>query len=159
MIGLFFDEISDGLTVDLGSYAFTRDNVLEFAQKFDPQPFHVSDEAAAAGPFGRLIASGWHTAAGWMHCYVGNNTAAREKRSADGSILPEIGPSPGLTNLKWLKPVYPGDLISYRCTVTGKRELITRPDWGMVFSSNDGRNQDGEVVFSFEGKVLTARRR
>ncbi len=61
-------------------------------------------------------------------------------------------------NLKWLKPVYPGDTVRYRSTVTGKRELASRPGWGIVMSLNEGFNQHGELVFSFEGKVLTPRR-
>ena len=73
-------------------------------------------------------------------------------------LSPEVGPGPGFTNLKWLKPVYPGDTVRYRSTVTGKRELASRPQWGIVFSLNEGFNQKGELVFSFEGKVLTARR-
>jgi acyl dehydratase len=157
MLGLFLDEIDDGLAVDLGSYHFTREAILKFAQKFDPQPFHLSDEGGLAGPFGGLSASGWHTAAGWMKCYVTTNEAARAKLRAAGKRLPEVGPSPGFTNLKWLKPVYPGDTVRYTCTVTSKRTLASRPQWGLVFSLNEGFNQHGELVFSFEGKVMNAR--
>ncbi len=156
MLGLFLEEIDDGLGVDLGSYHFTRDSVLKFAWKFDPQPFHLSDEAGLAGPFGRLSASGWHTAAGWMKCYVATNEAARAKLRAAGKTLPEVGPSPGFTNLKWLKPVFPGDTVRYTCTVTSKRVLASRPKWGLVFSLNQGFNQHGELVYSFDGKVMNA---
>ncbi|MBI3673528.1 MAG: dehydratase, partial [Rhizobiales bacterium] len=128
------------------------------ARKFDPQPFHVDDEAAARGPFGRLAASGWHTAAAWMKCYVASNHAAEARLATDGKALPEGGPSPGFTNLRWTKPVYPGDTVSYRSVITGKREMATRPKWGIVLSLNEGRNQAGELVFGFEGKVLVARR-
>ena len=158
MLGLALEDIEEGLTADLGNYHFTRENILAFAQKYDPQPFHLSDEAGIAGPFGALSASGWHTAAGWMKCYVASNEAARAKLEVLGNILPEVGPSPGFTNLKWLKPVFPGDVLSYRCTVTAKRDLSSRPQWGLVYSLNEGFNQHGELVFSFEGKVLTARR-
>ena len=154
MIGLFFEEIEVGLAVELGLYHFTRENIVAFAADFDPQAFHLDEKAAAAGPFGRLSASGWHTAAGWMKCFVASNDAARAKLA----VVPETGPSPGFTNLKWLKPVCPGDTLSYRSVVTGKRELATRPGWGMIHSLNEGHNQHGELVFSFEGKVLTARR-
>ena len=156
MLGLFLEEIDDGLGVDLGSYHFIRDSVLKFAWKFDPQPFHLSDEAGLAGPFGRLSASGWHTAAGWMKCYVATNEAARAKLRAAGKTLPEVGPSPGFTNLKWLKPVFPGDTVRYTCTVTSKRVLASRPKWGLVFSLNQGFNQHGELVYSFDGKVMNA---
>ena len=158
MLGLYFDEIETGLAVELGSDHFTRETVLRFARKFDPQPFHVDDAAAAIGPFGKLAASGWHTAAGWMKCYVATNDAARARLTAEGKVVPEGGPSPGFTNLKWLKPVYPGDTLTYRCKVTGKRVLASRPKWGIVSSMNEGRNQHGELVFSNEGKVLVARR-
>lgn len=158
MLGLYLDEIEVGLVAELGSYSFTRDNVLKFARRFDPQPFHVDDAAAAKGPFGKLAASGWHTAAGWMKCYVAANQKAEAALKARGKVPLPVGPSPGFTNLKWLKPVYPGDTVRYRSTVTGKRHLASRPGWGMVMSLNEGFNQHGELVFSFEGKVLTAMR-
>ena len=106
--------------VDLGSYHFTRENILKFARKYDPQPFHLSDEGGLRGPFGGLSASGWHTASGWMKCFVEVNDVARAKLQADGKTLPEVGPGPGFTNLKWLKPVYPGDTVRYSCRVIGK---------------------------------------
>lgn len=158
MLGLFFEEIEMGLSAELGACVFTREKMLDFARQFDPQPFHVDDAAAASGPFGRLAASGWHTAAGWMKCYVASNDAARARLAAAGKPLPAIGPSPGFTALRWAMPVYPGDEIAYRSVVTGKRELSSRPAWGIVETHNTGTNQNGAVVFSFEGKVLTARR-
>lgn len=158
MIGLFFDEIAVGQAVELGSYAFTRESVLRYARAYDPQPFHIDDEAAAKGPFGRLAASGWHTAAGWMKCYVATNDAERANLAARGKALPEMGPSPGFSNLKWLRPVFPGDVIRYRTAVTGKRQLASRPKWGIIESMNEGYNQKDDLVFSFEGKVLVERR-
>jgi acyl dehydratase len=158
MLGLFLEEIDEGLWVGLGSYHFTRESVLAFARKFDPQPFHLSDEAGNAGPFGKLSASGWHTAACWMKCYVATNAEARARLAARGKALPEVGPSPGFTDLRWYKPVVPGDMVSYSSRVTGKRALASRPQWGIVFSHSEGVNQNGELVFSFDGKVLTARR-
>ena len=119
MLGLYLDEIDAGLVAELGSHAFTRDNVLAFARQFDPQPFHVDDEAAARGPFGRLAASGWHTAAGWMKCFVAFNAAALAARKAAGKPFAEVGPSPGFSNLKWLKPVHPGENRNPRKTRNG----------------------------------------
>jgi acyl dehydratase len=158
MLGLFLEEIDEGLPVDLGSHHFTRESILTFAQKYDPQPFHLSEAGGRAGPFGALSASGWHTAAGWMKCFVATNTAARAELQAGGKALPEIGPSPGFANLKWLQPVFPGDTVSYRSTVTAKRQLASRSTWGLLSSLNEGRNQAGDLVFSFEGKVLVARK-
>ena len=156
MSGLYFEEIEIGRVVDLGNHHFTREAIIAFAQEFDPQPFHLDDEAAARGPFVKLSASGWHTAAGWMSCFVATNTAARNEIAARGNDLPELGPSPGFENMRWLKPVYPGDTIFYRCTVTNKRALSSRPNWGLVFGFCEGFNQAGELVFSYESKVLTA---
>lgn len=158
MIGLFFDEVEIGREIVTGSYAFTRENVLEFAKLYDPQAFHLDDAAAMEGPFGKLAASGWHTAAAWMKCYVAVNDAARAEKVAAGNILPELGPSPGFRNLRWLRPVFPGDTVTYRAVITGKRELASLPKWGMLDMLNDGHNQDGELVYSFEGKVLVQRR-
>ena len=158
MIGLYLEEIEVGRAVELGSVDFTREAIIAFAQKYDPQPFHLDDEAAARGPFGKLTASGWHTAANWMKCYVATNQTAEAMLRAEGHEPALLGPSPGLTNLRWIKPVCPGDTITYRITVTGKRELNSRPQWGMVSGLNEGFNQSGELVFSFESKVLTARR-
>ena len=158
MIGLWLEEIEAGLVVELGSHHFTKEAIIAFAKQYDPQPFHLSEEGGRAGPFGVLSASGWHTGAAWMKCYVATNQAAEEKIRAAGGNPAAPGPSPGFTNLRWLKPVTPGDTISYRSTVTGKRELNSRPGWGMVFSTNEGFNQKGELVFSFEGKVLTPKR-
>jgi acyl dehydratase len=158
MMGLFYEEIEAGLSVELGSHHFTREAVLAFAKAYDPQRFHVDETAAAAGPYGGLIASGWHTAAAWMKCYMAANEAYRGRRASKGEALPEQGPSPGFVNLKWLKPVRPGDTIGYRAKVTGKRALASRPDWGLVESLNEGINQKGETVYSFEGRVLVQRR-
>ena len=157
MMGLGLDDLEIGLTVDLGSYSFTRDNMLAFARKYDPQPFHIDDEAAAKGPFGRLAASGWHTAAAWMKCYIATNHAAEAQLKAKGKVPIGTRPSPGFSNLKWLQPVYPGDVVSYRTTVTGKRDLATRPGLGLLYSFNEGFNQNGVLVFSFEGKALAAK--
>ena len=158
MIGLWLDEIEAGLVVELGTHHFTKEAIIAFALQYDPQPFHLSEEGGREGPFGVLSASGWHTGAGWMKCYVATNQAAEAKMRAEGREPALIGPSPGFTNLRWLKPVTPGDAISYRSTVTGTRELNSRPGWGLVFSMYEGFNQKGEVVFSFEGKVLTPKR-
>lgn len=158
MIGLYLEEIEIGRAVELGSHHFTKEAILAFAKQYDPQPFHLDEEAAAKGPFGRLSASGWHTAAGWMKRYVATNQAAEAEMRAEGKEPAPLGPSPGFTNLRWLKPVCPGDTITYRSTVAGKRDLNSRPGWGLVFSMNEGFNQDGDLVFSFEGKVLTPKR-
>ena len=157
MMGLHLEDVKPGQVFELGSYCFTRDRMLAFATAYDPQPFHVDDEAAARGPFGQLAASGWHTGAAWMKCYIATSDAAEARRRAQGLSWVGTGPSPGVSNLKWLKPVFVDDVISYRCTVTAKREMASRPKWGLMFSTGEGFNQRGELVFSFDGKVLMAR--
>lgn len=158
MIGLYLEETEVGMVVDLGQHHFTKEAIIAFARKYDPQPFHLDEEAGRGGPLGGLSASGWHTASAWMKCFVATNQAAEAKLRGEGKEPGLLGPSPGFNNLRWLKPVFPGDTISYRCIITDKRELKSRPQWGLVFSQNEGVNQKGELVFSFEGKVLTPRR-
>src|SRR5262249_30088373 len=105
MMGLFFEECEAGMRFDLGKRRFTREAILRFARAYDPQLFHIDAEAAVRGPFGALIASGWHTAAGWMRCFVDSNDQARQERLERGEAVSVLGPSPGFRNLKWLKPV------------------------------------------------------
>jgi acyl dehydratase len=154
MMGLSFEDIDVGLATDLGHYDFTREVVLDFARRYDPQVFHLDDEAAARSHFGRLVASGWHTAAGWMKCYVATNE--RILRESGSGV--HSGPSPGFSEMKWPRPVYPGDRVRYSTRVTARRELVSRPEWGLVFSYNEGINQNDELAFSFLGKVLVRRK-
>jgi acyl dehydratase len=154
MKGLYLEEIETGSLHVLGSHHFTREAILRFARAYDPQPFHLNDDAGARSQFGALCASGWHTAAGWMKCYVAFNERHRAERARKGEELPEIGPSPGFETLKWLKPVFPGDTITYSSQVIDKRALKSRNGWGLLSSANRGVNQKEELVFSFNGKVL-----
>jgi acyl dehydratase len=156
MMGLFMEEIEIDRRVSLGSYAFTRSNMLDYAQQFDPVGFHVDDVAGRASPFGAVTAAGLHTACGWMACFVDCNSKARDALALKGLRLPEIGPSPGFKNMRWIKPVYAGDVLSYFTTATSKRALNSKPGWGMVSGYNEGINQHGDLVFSFESAVLTA---
>jgi acyl dehydratase len=158
MKGLFLEEIEIGREETLGSHEFTREAILAFARRFDPQPFHLDDKAARKSHFGALCASGWHTAAAWMKCYVSFNEHHRRQRMARGEAIPEIGPSPGFENLRWLKPVYPGDRVTYFCRTKNTRALTSRPGWGLLASLNSGVNQKGEAVLTFEGKVLVQMR-
>lgn len=155
MMGLYLEELVEGTVYDLGSYAFTTENIVSFAQRYDPQYFHLDAEAAKQGPFGRLSASGWHTASAWMKCYITTNQAAEARLRAEGKLPATTAPSPGFNNLKWFKPVCPGDVIRYSAKVTGWRELASRPGWGLLFSDNQGINQDGILVFRFDGKVMS----
>ncbi|SCZ09308.1 MaoC family dehydratase [Microvirga guangxiensis] len=155
----YFEDLVIGETEVLGSYRFEADDIITFARQFDPQRFHVDAEAAKDSLFGALCASGWHTASVWMKQMVGYRNRIRETALARGARPARLGPSPGFTNLKWLKPVYAGDTITYRTTVTAKRVSNSRPGWGLVFHHNSGINQHGEEVFCFEGMVFWERRR
>ncbi len=150
----FFEDLAIGEETELGSYAFTPDNIVAFARKFDPQPFHLDEQAARESAFGGLCASGWHTAAAWMKCMVGHRERGRAAALAAGLPAPELGPSPGFSNLVWRRPVYAGDVISYQSRITDKRLSRSRPGWGLVFSQNTGTNATGETVFSFDGCVF-----
>jgi acyl dehydratase len=142
-----------GARVVLGTRRFPEEDVLAFAQLFDPQPFHVDHAAARKGPFGALAASGWHTAASWMRALVDAKKRASDAAVARGDKPIESGPSPGFVNLRWLKPVYAGDAVTFDTTALEKR-VTSRPGWGLVRSKNAGVNQHGVRVFEFESSAF-----
>lgn len=151
---MWWEDIEIGTRRELGSYTFTEDEIVRFARKYDPQIFHLDPEAAKQTMFGGLIASGWHTAAIWMKLAI----ADRERSRAAGNPLQRAGVSPGFSDLKWLKPVRPGMTLTYSSEVSGKVELRSRPDMGIVESRNEARDANGEVVFSFIGRGFVQRK-
>jgi acyl dehydratase len=155
----FFEDRAIGEMVDVGAHTFGKDEIIDFARTFDPQPFHLDEVAAKSSLFGGLCASGWHTAA----IYIRLSVAARRKIEAaivaNGGTLAVYGPSPGFRDVRWMKPVYPGDTISFRSRVVEKINLKSRPDRGIVVSHAQGRNQHGEIVFAIMGQILAERRR
>lgn len=155
--GLFFEERVIGETRRLGSHRFERDAIIEFAKAYDPQPFHLSEEAGKASLFGGLAASGWHTACAQIHLIVADRQAEEARLTAAGRRVPIYGPSPGFTNLRWIKPVMVGDTLEYRHRITGKVDLKSRPDRGMLQSVTQARNQHGVLVFEYEGAILAER--
>jgi len=155
----FFEDVPVGESVALGTYTFTPEEIIRFARKYDPQPFHVNPEAAKASFFGELIASGWHTGAAWMKRLVERRTRQREAAIACGEKPVAFGPSPGFRDLRWVKPVYVGDTLTFRTTVADKRPSASRPEWGLVLSHNTGHNQRGELVYEFKGSGFVERRR
>lgn len=152
----FFDDLVVGESHELGSLVFTPGEIVAFARSFDPQPFHMDEAAARNSSFGSLCASGWHTAAGWMAAMVVHRR--RQEAAFGPGAAPRLGPSPGFRNLRWLKPVYAGDRITYHSTVADKRASASRPGWGLFFHHNTGVDQHGETVFSFDGCVFVERR-
>jgi acyl dehydratase len=154
----YFEDIMIGERASFGSHTFTADEIKSFAARFDPQPFHTDETAAAQSPYGALIASGWHTIAVWMRLAMRYRQAEDETRRARGEPLAELGPSPGFRDLRWLKPVYVGDTIAFATEVVETRPSKSRPQWGLVFSRNTGTNQAGDIVISFIGSALAERR-
>lgn len=141
-----------GRTITLGSHCFEADEIKAFARKYDPQPFHVDEAAAERSVFGRLCASGWHTAAMWMRY----NLRKRED-AADWTgpgPRPEFGPSPGFKNLRWLKPVYAGETITFTRTGVGHRPLASRPGWRLLTIRCEAFDSAGDKVLEFESAVL-----
>ena len=155
----FFEDIRVGDKAEIGRHSFTAEDIKAFAARYDPQPFHLDEEAAARSHFGRLCASGWHTACQWMRLVILHRRREDEERRARGEPVAALGVSPGFRDLKWLKPVYVGDTITYATEVIEKRPSATRPEWGIVTSHNSGANQHGEPVLSFVSSAFVERRR
>lgn len=145
---IYWEDMEVGREGVFGHYDVTREEVLEFARKYDPQPFHLSDEAAAKTHFGRLAASGWHTCAMTMAVIVKHIT--KERQAGLGS--------PGVDELRWLKPVYPGDRLTMRGTVVEKTPSRSKPEIGSVRTKMLVTNQDDVPVMSFTSIVLMLRR-
>lgn len=144
----YFEDIEIGSKQRFGSYSVTREEVIDFAAKFDPQPFHLSDDAAAKTHFGRLSASGWHTCAMVMSMVVANLKANQQAG---------LG-SPGIDELRWLKPVFPGDTIRCETEVVDKRASQSRPEMGSYRSKMMVLNQDDVIVMTFVSIGLIATR-
>lgn len=153
-----FEDRVVGETYGLGCHTFTRDDVIAFARQFDPQPFHLDDAAAKQSLFGALSASGWHTTAIWIRQFVRFRQEIEARMRGEGLTPAQYGPSPGFKNLRWIKPVFPGDTIEFRGRIIEKRDWKSRPDRGLIVTENQGRNQKGEIVFGIVGQILAERR-
>lgn len=137
---LYFEDIEIGAKQSFGSYKVSREEVLEFAEKFDPQTFHLSDEAAAKTHFGKVSASGWHSCAMTMRMMVDNMHA--HPQAALGS--------PGVDQIRWLKPVYPGDTLRCESETIGKRRSKSRPEMGSMEGMVTVYNQNDEPVMTMK---------
>jgi acyl dehydratase len=144
----YFEDLAVGQKASFGAYRVTREEVLAFARKYDPQPFHLSDEAAARTHFRRLAASGWHTCAMTMAMLVEN--LAKDEQAGLGS--------PGVDELRWLKPVYPGDTLRVESEIVDVTPSRSKPDLGSFRSQVSVFNQDDVVVLRFTSIVLIRRR-
>jgi acyl dehydratase len=145
---IYFDDLDVGQETLFGHYDVTREEVIEFAQKYDPQPFHLSDEAAAQTHFGRVAASGWHT------CAMTMAVIARHVVATDQAGLG----SPGVDELRWLKPVYPGDRLTVTGRIVEKTPSRSKPQIGVIRTETSVRNQDDVPVMRFTSIVMMLRR-
>lgn len=141
---LYYEDILINVVQKYGSYEVTRDEVIDFASKYDPQAFHLDEEAAAKTHFGRLSASGWHSAAMMMRMMVDHMNA--NKQAGLGS--------PGVENLRWLKPVYPGDTLRCEHVTLEKRRSESRPEMGIMKGKITVFNQNDEQVMTMESTGL-----
>ncbi len=136
----YFEDYCVGEQVEFGAYEMSEEQIVAFARAFDPQPFHVDAEAARQSVYGGLVASGWHTASAMMRMMV------------DHFISPKASMgSPGLDEIRWLKPVRPGDTISVRVTVLSAKRSVSKPDRGVIEQLTEVINQEGDVVMRSKG--------
>jgi len=154
----YFEDLRVGMRAEVGSHTFTADEIKAFAREFDPQPFHLDEAAAARSHFGALCASGWHTAAECLRHIV----LARQRQQAElrqrGEPVARTGPSPGLRDLKWPRPVYVGDTIAFALEIVELRTVASRPDVGLRIARLTGTNQRGELVYSVLSSTFIERR-
>jgi len=136
----YFEDYRVGELAEFGDYEIRSEEIIEFAKRYDPQLFHTDPEAAKWSSFGTLVASGWMTASVLMRLLVEHYI----------SPLASMG-SPGVDELRWLKPVKPGDRLRARVRVVDKRQSRSKPDRGLIHFVQEGLNQHGEVVISFKG--------
>jgi acyl dehydratase len=146
-IKYYWEDFAVGQVRDLGTISPTREEIITFASQFDPQPFHLDDEAAKASVFGGLCASGWHTCSMAMRLMVTNFL---QESSSLGS--------PGLENIQWRKPVFPGDVLRLQSTVLEVKPMSKRADVGMTRNHWEMFNQHGEKVLNMEGWGMFRRR-
>jgi acyl dehydratase len=143
----YWDDYEIGHKFDLGSTSFTADEIVDFARQYDPQSFHVDADAARQSMFGGLIASGWHVTAKLMRLFVDNYV---DQRTALGS--------PGVDEVRWLKPVRPGDTLNAWVECAGKVPSKSRPEMGIVHEQWRATNQKGELVMTLKGTNMVRRR-
>ena len=154
----FFEDIEIGQRREVGSFTFTAELIKKFAAQFDPQPFHLDEEAGRQSLFGELAASGWHVASVCMKLMVADGQRQAAEAAARGEKAAVWGPSPGFRELRWIKPVLAGDTVSFSSAVESVRSSSSRPEWGIVQARNTGINQRGELVFSFLATAFAPRR-
>jgi acyl dehydratase len=151
----YFEDLRCGEREECGRHTFTADEIKAYARRYDPQPFHLDEAAAAATHFGALTASGWHTVAVWTRHYLDHWEAVQ---AATGEPPAEAGPSPGIRDLRWPKPVLAGDTLTFAHEIVELREALRWPGWGLMISQASATNQKGEVVMTFRAAKFVRKR-
>ena len=154
----FFEEMEIGARRETGSFTFTAEAIKQFAAQFDPQAFHLDEEAGRNSLFGGLAASGWHVGSVCMKLMVADGQRQMREARARGEEVAVWGPSPGFRELRWIRPVLAGDTISFASVTESKRISEKRPQWGILQARNTGTNQRGEPVYSFLATAFVPRR-
>jgi acyl dehydratase len=154
----FFEDIAIGQRREVGSFTFTADLIKKFATQFDPQRFHLDEEAGRQSLFGGLAASGWHVGSVSMKLLVSEGQRLAQEAAARGEPVATWGPSPGFRDLRWIKPVLAGDTVSFASEIVALRLSEKRPQWGVVQARHTGTNQRGELVFSLLATAFVPRR-
>jgi len=147
MAGRYFEDIEVGKVEEVGSYLMTREEIVDFASKYDPQPFHLDEEKAKDSMFGELVASGFHTASAMMRMMVDN------LMKGGGGLG-----SPGVDELRWVRPVKPGDVLRLRAQVLEKRESKSKPGIGIMKNFVEVLNQKNEVVLTMKSTGFVRKR-
>jgi len=154
----YFEDLRIGTRMEVGSHTFTADEIKAFAQEFDPQPFHLDEGAAARSHFGALCASGWHTAAVCLRHVVLARHREQEERRQRGEPVAKTGPSPGLRDVRWPRPVHVGDTITFAQEIVELCTVANRPEVGLRVARYTGSNQRGELVYSVLSSTFIERR-
>lgn len=154
----YFEDLRIGTRTVLGSHTFSADDIKAFAARYDPQPFHLDEEAGRRSLFGGLCASGWHTASVAIRMVVLERQRRAAERRARGETVVQNGPSPGLRDMKWLAPVFAGDTLDFVSEIVDLRGVRSRPGWGLMFSRVTATNQHGAPVYSYVGSLFVPRR-
>jgi acyl dehydratase len=154
----FFEDLAVGQQREVGSFTFTAEDIKRFAGQFDPQRFHLDEEAGRKSLFGGLAASGWHVGSVCMKLLVADGQRRMQEAAARGEKVAVWGPSPGFRDLRWIKPVLAGDTITFASEVESLRTSEKRPEWGILQARNTGTNQRGELVFSLLATAFVPRR-
>jgi acyl dehydratase len=154
----YYEDIVPEVTHELGCYTFSRESVVAFASEYDPQVFHLGEEAGRDSMYGAMTASGWQTTSVWLRMLIDERNREADMMRFRGERPARYGPSPGFEQLKWIKPVFVGDTVRFTTRIIEKRDSKSRPQVGLVMFQNEGYNQHGVLVFSLVSKMFVERR-